>query len=78
MEKAVGLIRRGSDRSIATKDSAARTMLTQSKVAVLDPLTAVPAPVPVLCTIAIGARVVSTNEPIDDIIANGDRVRLGR
>src|SRR3546814_2200810 len=61
------LSRRGSDRSITTRDSGVRkNSVVYQKSIVLDPITAVPCPVPMLCTVVIGTYTTKCNRTIGD------------
>lgn len=64
--------------SIATRDSAGRNCVVYQKALVVDPFTAVPLSLPVLCTVVVGGRTVMCNRSISDLIAAGDYIRLGR
>lgn len=73
--------RRGSERPVATRESVSRhgqRAAVQKVVTPLDPITGVPVPVAILCTVRVGSRTVTCNQPLDGLIEVGDYVRLGR
>lgn len=52
--------------------------MVQDTATPLDPVTAVPMPVPLLCAVTVGSRTVTCNRALDGLIEVGDYVRLGR